>query len=241
MKKIVLASLMMLSAITGMAQGNLQLHYDFGRNVYPDEQAERPKVTGTFEQFSADGLGTWFYFIDMDFYNDGAAGAYVELSREFNIGKKGFAAHIEYDGGLCSKKSFSARYQQAALLGAAYNMHSADYKKTLSLQVMYKQFFKGTYNHAFPSCQFTGVWSTTFAHDALTFAGVFDFWRDEQANGHGKLVFISEPQLWFNLNSIKGLKKCPISIGTEMEFYSGFYSDNSKMYWNPTIAVKCKL
>lgn len=187
MKKIVLATCMLLSAIAGMAQGNLQLHYDFGRNVYPDEQAERPKVTGTFEQFSADGLGTWFYFIDMDFYNDGAAGAYVELSREFNIGKKGFAAHIEYDGGLCSKKSFSARYQQAALLGAVYNMHSADYKKTLSLQVMYKQFFKGTYNHAFPSCQFTGVWSTTFAHDALTFAGVFDFWRDEQANGMANL------------------------------------------------------
>ena len=79
MKKIVLASLMLMSAISGMAQGNLQLHYDFGRNVYPDEQAERPKVTGTFEQFSLDGLGSWFYFIDMDFYNDGAAGAYVDL------------------------------------------------------------------------------------------------------------------------------------------------------------------
>ncbi|MCM1079800.1 MAG: DUF5020 family protein [Bacteroidales bacterium] len=241
MKKIVLASFLMLSAVAGMAQSNLQLHYDFGRNVYPDEQAERPKVTGTFEQFSADGLGSWFYFIDMDFYNDGAAGAYVELTREFSIGKKGFAAHIEYDGGLCSKKSYSARYQQAALLGGAYNGHSKNFKTTYSLQVMYKQFFKSATNGAFPSCQLTGIWSTTFANDALTFAGVFDFWRDEQANGHGKLVFISEPQLWFNLNSIKGLKKCPISIGTEMEFYSGFYSDNSKMYWNPTIAVKCKL
>lgn len=247
MKRIFMAVAMTAAALTISAQ-DLQLHYDFGRNIYPDEQAGRPKVTGTFEHFSLDGMGSWYYFVDMDFYNDGACGAYAEVSREFNIGSKGFAAHVEYDGGLCSKKAFATRYQQAALVGGAYNGHNADFSTTYSLQLMYKHYFKGVGGKkAFPSVQLTGVWSTNLVGGALTFAGFFDFWRDVKGtynplkNGHGKLVFASEPQLWYNLNSIKGWEKCPVSIGTEMELYSGFYTDTNKMFWNPTLGIKCKL
>ena len=247
MKKIVLTVVCTVFTIAAMAQ-DLQLHYDFGRNIYPDELPQRQKMTLTFEHFSLDNAGSWYYFVDMDFLKDGACGAYTEISREFNIGKQGFAAHVEYDGGLCSKKigDFGARYQHAALIGPAYNGHNKDFSTTYSIQLMYKQYFRGqNLTHSYSSCQLTGVWSTTFANKALTFAGFFDFWRGVKGNGHGQLIFASEPQLWYNLSSIKGLEKCPISIGTEVELYNNFYTpangSDKTFFVNPTIGIKCKL
>lgn len=247
MRKIVFIVMFVMIGMTSAAQ-NLQLHYDFGRDIYSDELPERQKLTLTFEHFSTDKAGSWYYFVDMDFLKDGACGAYTEISREFNVGKQGFAAHVEYNGGLCSTKSgnFGARYQHAALIGPAYNGHNEDFSTTYSLQLMYKQYFKGQGGKSgFPSVQLTGVWSTTFANKALTFAGFFDFWRDVKANGHGKLVFASEPQLWYNLNSIKGMENFPLSIGTEVELYNNFYSpadgSDKTFYVIPTIGLKWKL
>ena len=65
MKKFLTLALMTVAAITMQAQ-NIQLHYDFGRNIYPDEEAGRQKVTITLEQFKADKWGSWFYFVDLD-------------------------------------------------------------------------------------------------------------------------------------------------------------------------------
>lgn len=177
MKKIVLAALLAVTSMSGMAQ-DLQLHYDFGRNIYSDELPDRMKTTLTFEHFSTDNAGSWYYFVDMDFLKDGVMGAYTEISREFNIGKQGFAAHVEYDGGLTSSKSdnVASRFQHAALIGPAWNGHNADFSTTYSLQLMYKQCFHGQNGQkAYSSVQLTGVWSTTFANKALTFDGFFDF------------------------------------------------------------------
>ena len=138
MRKLFLIALMAVAALTANAQ-NIQLHYDFGRNIYSGEEAGRSKVTLTFEQFKADKWGSWFYFVDIDFSRKFTESAYTEISREFNLGKQSpFAAHIEYDGGL----SRSMSYQQAALAGFAYNGHNADFSKTWSVQLLYKQFFK---------------------------------------------------------------------------------------------------
>lgn len=243
MKKIVFAALFAATAMTGMAQ-NLQLHYDFGRNIYSDEQAERQKMTLTFEHFSTDKAGSWYYFVDMDFLKDGAMGAYTEISREFNVGKQGFAAHVEYDGGLTSSKNsnVATRFQHAALIGPAWNGHNADFSTTYSLQLLYKQFFHGQFDaKAYSSVQLTGVWSTTFAGKALTFDGFFDFWRGEKANGHGQIVFISEPQIWYNLNSLRGLENFNLSVGGECEFSNNFCYNpaNGKTFFCcPTLALK---
>ena len=59
---------MAVAAITANAQ-NIQLHYDFGRNIYPDEEDGRQKVTVTVEQFKADKWGSWYYFVDLDLSN----------------------------------------------------------------------------------------------------------------------------------------------------------------------------
>ena len=65
MKKVILSSLVAIFALAAQAQ-NVQLHYDFGRNIYSDEEAGRQKVTLTLEQFKADRFGSWYYFVDFD-------------------------------------------------------------------------------------------------------------------------------------------------------------------------------
>src|SRR5574344_2674392 len=105
MKKIFFLSIMLVATFVANAQ-NLQVHYDFGRAIYSDEEATRQRVTLTFEQFKADKLGSWFWFIDLDMYHDGMKGAYTEISREFTLASpsksSSLAAHVEYDGGMTS-------------------------------------------------------------------------------------------------------------------------------------------
>ena len=55
MKKFFFLALMAVAAMSTHAQ-NVQLHYDFGRNIYSNEEAGRPKVTLTLEQFKE-----WFF------------------------------------------------------------------------------------------------------------------------------------------------------------------------------------
>ena len=230
MKKLLFSGLLAVAALTAQAQ-NVQLHYDLGRNLYPDEEAGRQKVTMTLEQFKADKWGSWFYFVDVDFSRKFVEGAYTEISREFNIGKKGFAAHVEYDGGL----NLFGSFQQSALLGGAWNGHNADFSTTYSVQLMYKRFFKSyNYTNAYHSFQLTGVWSTTFANKKCTFSGFIDLWRGEKANGHGQLVVLAEPQFWYNATE-------HFSVGTEWEISDNFVYNtyNGKTFFvNPTLAVK---
>jgi len=236
MKKVFLTALMVLIAIGSQAQ-NLQLHYDFGRHIYSDDEGGRQAVTATFEQFKADKLGSWFYFIDLDFDNKGVAGAYTEISREFTFlqpcQSSSFAAHVEYDGGLSRA---AGSFQQAGLFGAAWNGHNADFSKTYSLQVMYKQFFGQKNMSAYASFQVTGVWGLNFCDRKITFSGFADLWSEKSWWSGRHLVFLSEPQLWYNFNS-------KFSAGTEVEISNNFiYSDatgkNNKFYVNPTLAVK---
>ena len=201
MKKLILSAMLLLMGMAMQAQ-NVQLHYDFGRFIYPDEEAGRQKVTMTLEQFKADKWGSWFYFVDIDFSRKFTEGAYTEISREFNLSKKlPIAAHVEYNGGLNRFGSF----QQAALLGAAWNGHSAE-----------------------------GVWGLNFANGKGTFSGFIDFWRGEKVNGHGQLVMLTEPQLWYNVTP-------HLSVGSEIEMSSNFIYNtfNDKSFFiNPTLAVK---
>ena len=230
MKKIFCLALMAVAAM-GVSAQNIQVHYDFGRNIYPDQEDGRQKVTVTLEQFKADQWGSWYYFVDVDLTNKFTEGAYTEISREFNIGKKGFAAHVEYDGGLNRFGSF----QQAGLIGGAYNGHNADFSKTWSVQLMYKRFFKSyEYSSAYNSVQLTGVWGLNFANKKCTFSGFVDFWRGENADGKGQLVILSEPQFWYNVTD-------HFSVGGEVEVSNNFiyntYDDKS-FFVNPTLAVK---
>lgn len=227
--------LLALALLSGTARAqDIQLHYDFGRNIYTGEEAGRQKVTVTLEQFKADQWGSWFYFVDVDLSRHFTESAYAEISREFSLKSTSpFAAHVEYNGGLSRNGSF----QQAALAGVAYNGHNADFSTTWAVQTLYKQYFKSyDYSHAYASAQLTGVWRTTFAQKHCTFSGFIDFWRGEKANRHGCLVILCEPQLWYNVTN-------HFSVGTEWEFSNNFiYNVNpdsrKTFFWNPTVAVK---
>ena len=234
MKRLMIALTCALCPMFAAVAQNIQLHYDFGRNIYTGEEAGRQKVTVTLEQFKADKWGSWFYFVDVDMSRHFTESAYTEISRELNLGSQSpFAAHVEYDGGLSRSMSF----QQAALAGLAYNGHSADFSKTWSVQLLYKQFFKSYDDtHSYASAQLTGVWGLQLFDKKLTFSGFIDFWRGEKANGHGQLVILSEPQLWYNLNE-------HFSVGTEFEFSNNFVynqdpTSDQTFFWNPTLAVK---
>lgn len=229
MKKIFTLCAMALMVLATSAQ-NLQLHYDLGRHIYPDSEDGRQFLTATFEQFKADKLGSWFYFIDLDIDTKGMSAAYTEISREFNFYKTGnagaFAAHVEYNAGL----NRSLSYQQCGLVGAAWNGHNADFSKTYSLQAMYKQMFGDKAHDAYASFQITGVWGLNFFDRKFTFSGFADVWSEKNAGGR-YIVFLAEPQLWYNFNS-------KFSAGTEIELSYNFPYNNEKFFVNPTLAVK---
>ena len=233
MKKIFSIALMAVAALSANAQ-NIQLHYDFGRNIYTGEEAGRSKVTVTLEQFKADQWGSWYYFVDLDLSSHFTESAYTEISREFNLSKDlPIAAHVEYDGGLSKSGSF----QQAGLIGAAYNGHNEDFSKTWSVQLLYKHFLKSYDNtHSYASAQLTGVWGLNFLANKLSFTGFIYFWRGEKANGHGCLVVLTEPQLWYNFTN-------HFSVGTEWEISDNFVynadpTSDKTFFINPTLAVK---
>ena len=97
---------------------NVQLHYDLGHSL-SDNLTGRPSVTTTVEMFKPDRWGSTFLFTDLDYFHDGVAGAYWEVSREFNVSSnKRWAAHVEYNGGMTSSQvsQYSTRFFAAAAL-----------------------------------------------------------------------------------------------------------------------------
>ncbi|HBJ77211.1 MAG TPA: DUF5020 domain-containing protein, partial [Porphyromonadaceae bacterium] len=135
------------------------------------------------------------------------------------------------------------------LAGPAWQWHSNDFKKIFTLQLLYKQYLKGNNGlDAFASFQVTPVWSITFARGLCTFSGFFDLWwgntpkNTYNGNPNKKsLVFLTEPQFWFNLVG-RNRQNQKFSVGTEFECSNNFIwytnNKNNTFYWNPTIAVK---
>ncbi len=246
MKKNCLTTLLLAGFSLWTTAQNIQLHYDWGQQLYND-LSSRPAATATIEMFKPDKWGSTYMFTDLDLQSDGMAGAYWEISREFNIShNKQWAIHTEYNGGLSSGRAnnsyFASRFQHAALLGGAWNWHNGNFSKTFSVQVLYKYFFKN--NHlgqaSINSFQLTEVWGMNLAKGLLTFSGFCDMWYHPNVNG--KLIFLSEPQLWLNLNTLKGWNDVNLSIGGEVELSNNFVwnakGQNNKFYAIPTLAAK---
>ncbi len=221
---------------------NVQLHYDMGHATSTDLSG-RPNVTTTVELFKPDRWGSTYFFTDVDYYSDGAAGAYWEISREINFThNRQWAFHVEYNGGATSVEhtAIATRFQHALLAGGAWNWANRGFTKTFSLQAMFKQYFKGQYRDAFSGFQLTGVWGITFAQSLLTFSGFADLWYDKDVDG--KLIFLSEPQLWFNFQALHGWEDVHLSLGSEVELSNNFVFDdlgrNNRFRAIPTLAAK---
>lgn len=236
MKKLLVTILAALACTGAQAQLNLQLHYDLGNAIYGSELSARPKLTATIENFKADKWGNTYFFVDADFADNKMYSAYGEIARELQFWKAPVAIHLEYNGGL----SGSGSYNDAYLLGAAYNWASKDYTKTFSLQALYRYLANqqaGTRH----SWQITTVWGINFAKGLFDFSGYIDLAHDNSVNG--ALVMTSEPQLWFNLYALDCFSDdAKLSIGTELELSNNFVwpSDgvNNRFYVIPTLAAK---
>ena len=84
--------------------------------------------------------------------------------------------------------------------------------------------------------QITGVWNLDFFNHWLSFNGFADFWREIMPFQGTEYIFIAEPQLWVNLWNIKGMEKCGLSFGTEVEMSCNF---NGKGFGvMPSVGVK---
>jgi hypothetical protein len=221
-KGFLVAGFAMLSA-GAFAQTNLQVFYDFGEN--------RKMVTTTLEMFKSDDWGSTFFFVDYDYAdkdardvkNYGAQGSYFEIARGLNFWQDSnlgaLSAHVEFNSGV----GFGSRNW---LFGAEYFMHSEDFSNTLTLELLYKTFC-GNADSDLP-IQLTAVWgmNNIFGVEGLNFSGFADFWGEsvvnfmEGAQESADFVFISEPQLWYNVGKHFGCEN--LNLGAEVELSSNF-------------------
>ena len=210
-----------------MAQTNLQTFYDFGRN--------RDHFTTTLEGFYNDNWGNTFFFIDYD-YNlrdaddnvQAPSGSYMEIARCLNFWQETavapFSLQVEYNGLVGVNQNF--------LFGVDYFVHNADFSNTFNFKLLGKTFSRGAKSDL--PLQFTFVWGMQdiFGVQGLRFNGFADVWGENVVNfaecnwadpdsvKERKFVFISEPQLWYNVGQHFG---CPnLHIGTEIELSCNF-------------------
>ena len=237
MKRILLTALTILASLPMLAQLNVQMHYDFADALYGNELSNRAHWTATVENFKADKWGSTYFFVDGNFSENSMHSVYGEFARELRFWKAPIAIHLEYNGGLSGK---TGSYNDAYLLGVAYNWANGDFSKTFSLQAMYKYLAKqkvGTHH----SWQLTAVWGVHFAKGLCTFSGYADLWHDNAVNG--SLVLSSEPQFWFNFAPLSWVDDdCKLSVSTEVEICNNLVwpSDgiNNRFYVIPTLAAK---
>ena len=216
-------------AAEGAKAQNLQAFYDTGRNC----------ATTTVEMFRPDSFGSTFFFIDMD-YTPRVIGAYWEISREFNFWQDSKASwlsvHLEYDGGM---NNTAGSFNNAWLGGLTYSGHSDDWSKTWSVTASYKA-IPGTIGlngkSQTSNFQITGVWNLDFFDHWISFNGFADFWKEARSWQGTEYIFITEPQLWVNLNKIKGWENINLSLGTEVELSCNFV--NKGFAAMPTIGAK---
>lgn len=237
--------LLFLSAVPLLKAQNIQLHYDLGRALYPTVQRERPMMTATVEQQSLDRFGDTFYFVDMSWRDQGAVNANWKFMRNLRFWRPPFALHLRYDGGLRfrdyapsterTKPAFSLN--DAFMLGGSYTYLSPTRRTMLQLIPLYKYIKGAEQPHNFELC---GVWRFASVSGLFTATGFFSWWRQElTAPGWGSTTFkfMSQPQLWCNLNRIKGVAPdFNLSVGTELRVSKNV--DAPQWIVAPTLGLK---
>ena len=228
-KKIIFATAVAALALAqaASAQTNLQTFYDFGQN--------RGHFTTTLEGFYGDSWGNTFFFIDYDYnakdnngVNQAPSGSYMEIARCLNFWGDSalapFSLQVEYNGLVGVNQNF--------LFGVDYFLHNDDFSNTFNFQLLYKTFSSGV-TSSLP-LQFTFVWGMQdiFGVQGLRFSGFADIWGEDVVNfaeanfitgdnvHNRKFVFISEPQIWYNVGQLFG---CPnLHVGSEIELSCNF-------------------
>ena len=246
MKKVITlaaAVAALLFAQGAKAQTNLQVFYDFG--------SDRQHVTTTLEGFYNDNWGNTFFFIDHDFNSRDANdkvyapnGTYFEIARCLNFWQETalapFSLQVEYNGGVYNGYTIN----NAFLVGIDYFVHSADFNNTFNFKVLYKKIARATQK---APLQFTFVWgfNDLFGVQGLRFSGFADFWWEDHIlyydhkgailGAKASTVFISEPQLWYNIGRHFGCDN--LNIGGELEL--SYHFGTCQGFWcRPCAGIK---
>ena len=233
-KKFFFAAIFAAAALLPQAakgQTNLQVLYDFGKG--------RDHVTTTLEGFYNDNWGNTFFFIDYDFNSKNAegkkvapSGTYMEIARCLNFWQDTKLAplslQVEYNGGNYRFIDSYAGINNAFLAGFDYFIHSKDFKNTFNFKVLGKYIVDT--KQAAP-LQLTAVWGMKdlFGVEGLTFSGFADLWWET------KPIFISEPQIWYNVGRHFGCEN--LNVGGEVEISSNF-AGSDKVYARPCLGAK---
>ena len=231
MKKGPLVVLLVIASLLAKAQ-DVQLHYDFGK--------DRHYLTSTVEKFAPDNYGSTFFFVDFNYDKKGPIEAYWEISRELKNWDAPLSVHIEYDGGLhtnviVGNDRNSFQINNAYLLGATYSSNASDFSKGITFQAMYKYIQGNSSPHNF---QLTAVWYLNLLNNKISFSGFADFWSEKHdvsnnnfaSRQSASFVFLSEPQLWYNLNKT-------FAVGSEVELSYNF-AGVAGFKVCPTLAMK---
>ena len=223
MKKFIAVGICML-AVSTFGQ-NLQVHYDFGE--------DRHFFTSTLEMYKATKKGAWFWFVDFDYNTKkkSASLAYWEIARYFNLPvlNNKLSLKLEYNDGLMlgnlpEGDYWGEPFHSAWLGGLGYSL---DLKFiTLQTDLLYR--YMQVSNS--PDWQLTLSWFEPYFNGKIVFTGFVDWWSQD-LYGEKKMVFQSEPLIWYMATPNFGL-------GGEVEISRNFLPQfGSDWKFMPTLAV----
>ncbi len=226
MKKIIAIAFLFISSV--MFAQNIQLHYDLGE--------ERDYFTSTIEMFKPDEYGSTFFFVDFDYNrkcNNSIGLSYFEIARYINLPwVKGLAATVQYNDGQVAiynakiGATIDAPLGHVVLAGLSYPIDLG--VVTLNTDLLYRKDYLVEGNDV----QLTTTWFVPFFKGKVSFNGFVDVWTKDKVGEDGKdFVFLTEPQIWYNINK-------HISVGGEVEISNKFIPFENDLTVNPTLALK---
>ncbi len=231
-QKLFLFALLLVS-FTSLNAQNLQLHFDPRHSLYGDEIASTNYLTATFEMFKPDKWGSTFMFVDADFhFNKKNIGlVYTEIARTFKIGDFPLMPHLEYNGGLGLVRDTNIGFSipNSYMVGVEYPFQLGNFFMGTYVAYKLNAFTKNSHD-----VQWTLTWNSTLANGKLSLGGFLDLWTENKdrltGEGDKKIIFLSEPQIWYNITP-------NFSLGSEIELSYNF-ARFEKFSVIPTVATK---
>lgn len=221
---------------------NIQLHYDFGRHLYPQSLEGRPYLMTTLEQKTIDKFGDTFYFVDMTYLNQGGVSANWKFLRNLRFWQAPISWHVRYDGGLRFVNANAAppvgsqaiSFNDSFFTGVTYHWKTADRRLIINATLSYKYIKKHPSPHNWEA---VAVWNYSPRRRVFNATGFAEVWQERDFRFATRYKFMSQPQFWLNLDKVKGFSPdLRLSVGSEVRISNNI----DKKGWAviPTLALK---
>lgn len=264
MKKTLLIVAMIMACMVSRAQVNIQEMYDVNRGHLTTTlemfKADKWGSTFFFTDIYHSNLASW----PTDYYTEIAR----SLNFWQGTMMAPLSFHVEWNGGVgmpvySNQVLGSTVYSlggypvsNAWLIGAEYFFHNGDFSNTLTLEVLYKnirpyRLGNNVSTDATSSIplQLTAVWgmNNIFGVKGLNFSGFADLWWENitwgmNADGTAdktEVVFLSEPQIWYNVGQHFGCENLMIGGEVELNYnFSGNPVYEKGFHVNPAAGIK---